>query len=332
MRSDSVPGVATAVSTTHVPLSGATWSHFFRVTGAAGGERRASRFAYVSPGYFDTLRIPVRSGRVFQDLDNARSRRVMVVNQSFVRSHLDGVNPVGATLRTLEEPGFPEITYEIIGVVGDTKYADLRDEDCWCPKTGESMAPIAYVPIAQNPSPFAWAPVIVRSRTPGAAIAGPIAERVARLAPGIAMHFGELRTRVRERLLNERVVAWLAGVFALLAMALVIVGLYGIVAYLATSRRNEIGIRLALGSTRGQIVALVLRENLWMMAAGIIIGLPLALGAMRAARALLYGLSPADGGTVASATCLLVAAGVLAAAIPAWHAARVHLADALRPE
>ncbi len=127
-------------------------------------------------------------------------------------------------------------------------------------------------------------------------------------------------------------VAWLAGVFAILAMALVIVGLYGIVAYLAASRRSEIGIRLALGSTRAQIVALVLRDNLWMMAAGIVIGLPLAVGAMRAARALLYGLSPTDGGMAAGATCLLAVAGVLAAAIPAWRAARVRLArrDALR--
>ena len=326
-----VPGVATAVSSTHVPLSGAMWSHFFRVTGAAG-KRRASRFAYVSPGYFETLRIPIRSGRDFQDLDNARSRRVMVVNESFVRSHLDGVDPLGATVRTLEEPGFPEITYEIIGVVGDTKYADLRDENCWCQKAGESMAPIAYVPIAQNPSPYAWAPVIVRSRTPAAAIAGTIAQRVERLSPGIAMHVSELKTRVHERLLNERMVAWLAGVFAILAMALVLVGLYGIVAYLAASRKSEIGIRLALGSTRAQIVALVLRDNLWMMAAGVVIGLPLALGAMRAARALLYGLSPTDGGMMAGATCLLAVAGVLAAAIPAWRAARVRLGDAMRSE
>ncbi|MET0212642.1 MAG: FtsX-like permease family protein, partial [Vicinamibacterales bacterium] len=212
------------------------------------------------------------------------------------------------------------------------KYADLRDENCWCPKAGESMAPIAYVPIAQNPSPYAWAPVIVRSRTPDAAIAGTIAQRVERLSPGVAMQVSELKTRVRERLLNERMVAWLAGVFAILAMALVIVGLYGIVAYLAASRRSEIGIRLALGSTRGQIVALVLRDNLWMMAAGIVIGLPLAGGAMRAARALLYGLSPTDGGMAAGATCLLAVAGGLAAAIPAWRAARVRLGDAMRSE
>ena len=146
------------------------------------------------------------------------------------------------------------------------------------------------------------------------------------------MHVVELKTQVRERLVNERMIAWLAGGFGILAMALVIVGLYGIVAYLAVSRRHEIGIRLSLGSTRAQIVALVLRDNLWMMAAGLVIGLPLAVGAMRATRALLYGLSPTDGGMVAGATCLLVVAGVLAAAIPAWRAAHVRLEDAIRSE
>ena len=139
------------------------WSHFFRVTGLAGNSRKTSRFAYVSPGYFDTLKIPIRAGRDFLDLDNARSQRVMLVNESFVQSHLGGLNPIGATLRTIAEAGFPETTYEIIGVVGNTKYADLREENCWCSSAGGSMPPIAFVPIAQNPSPYAWAPVIVRS-------------------------------------------------------------------------------------------------------------------------------------------------------------------------
>ena len=136
------------------------WSHFFRVPGAAD-KRRASRFAYVSPGYFDTLQIPLRSGRDFPALDNARSRARHGGQRELRAQPSRRGGSDRATLRTLAEPGFPEITYEIVGVVGDTKYADLRDENCWCPKAGESMAPIAYVPIAQNPSPYAWAPVIV---------------------------------------------------------------------------------------------------------------------------------------------------------------------------
>jgi predicted permease len=327
-----VPGVAAAASSTHVPLSGAMWSHFFRVTGAATGQRKASRFAYVSPGYFDTLRIPIRAGRDFRDLDNARGRRVMVVNESFVRSHLDGVGAIGATLRTLDEPGFPETTYEIIGVVGDTKYADLRDENCWCPKSGGSMAPIAYVPIAQNPSPYAWASVMVRSSTPLAGVTGTIAQRLGRLNPAMAIEFTELKTAIRARLVGERMVAWLAGAFAVLAMVLVIVGLYGIIAYLASSRRNEIGIRLALGSTRAQIVRLVLRDNVWVMVVGLAIGVPLAVAAMRGASALLFGLTPTDVPTVLGATCLLASAGVIAATLPAWRAARIRPNEALRSD
>ena len=327
----SVPGVAAAASSTHVPFSGGTWSHFFRVTGTAG-ERKASRFAYVSPGYFETLRIPLRAGRDFAEADNARSRRLMVVNESFVRSHLEGVNAVGATLRTLEEPGFPETAYEIIGLVGDTKYNDLRDEDCWCPKSGESMAPIAYVPIAQNPSPYAWAPVIVRSATPLAGVTGTIAQRVERLNPAIAVDLTELKTGIDARLVGERMIAWLAGAFAGLAMLLVIVGLYGIIAYLASSRRNEIGIRLALGSTRAQIVRLVLRDNVWVMAAGLGFGVPLAIAAMRGASALLFGLTPTDLPTVLGATCLLMSAGAMSAAFPAWRAARIRPNEALRSD
>ena len=328
----SVPGVAAAAASTHVPLSGSSWAHFFRVAGMAEDKRRVSRFAYVSPGYFATLKIPIRSGRDFSDLDGPRSRRVMLVNESFVQGHLAGTNPIGTTLRTLAEAGFPETTYEIIGVVGDTKYADLRGENCWCPAATESMAPIAYVPLAQNPSPYAWAPLIVRSSAGPAGITAAIGQRIGRLNPGIAFDFVQLKTQIRERLVGERMIAWLASTFGLLAMALVTVGLYGLIAYLAVSRRHEIGIRLSLGSTRAQIVGLLLRDNLRLMGAGLAIGLPLAVVAMRGAGTLLFGLSASNVPTVLWATSLLATAGLLAAALPAWRAARIRLNEALRSE
>ena len=326
----SVPGVVAAASSTHVPLNGSMWSHFFRVAGVAGGERKASRFAYVSPGYFETLEIPMKSGRTFDDRDNATSGRVLIVNESFVRSHLRGQPPMGAALRTLAEPGFPETTYEVIGVVGDTKYADLREENCWCDKASASMAPIAYVPIGQISSPYAWAPVIVRASGPPAAVTSTIARRIQRLDPAIATSFVELKALVRERLVRERLVAWLAGAFGFLALTLVVVGLYGIVAYRAATRRNEIGIRLSLGSTRAQIAALVLRDNLWLIGAGLAIGLPLAVAATRSADALLFGLAATDVPTVVGATSVLVAVGLLAAVVPAWRAAQTRPDVALR--
>jgi len=113
---------------------------------------------------------------------------------------------------------------------------------------------------------------------------------------------------------------------------MVTVGLYGIIAYLAVSRRNEIGIRLSLGSTRGQIVRLVLRDSLWPLAGGLVIGLPLAATVMRGASSLLFGLSPTDVTTMAVATAVLAASAVLAGSIPAWRAARVDPAIALRRE
>ena len=328
----SLPGVAAAASSTHVPLSGSMWSHFFRVRGARSDSREATRFAYVGPGYFETLRIPLRSGRGFQDLDTAGSHRVMVVNESFVRGHLDGRHPIGAAIQTLAEPGFPETTYEIVGVVGDTKYAELREEDCWCDVPGGSMSPIAYVPIAQNPSPYAWATVMVRSELPVDAIKAPIARRVAQVSPSIATSVVELRARVRERLAGDRIIAWLAGAFGVLATALVIVGLYGIIAYLTVSRRSEIGIRLSLGATRAGIAGLVLKDNLWLLGIGLTIGLPLAVIVMRSAGALLFELSPGHVPTVLGAASVLAAAGLLAGAIPAWRAARIRPEDALRAD
>jgi predicted permease len=315
----SVPGVAAAAAATIIPMSGDSWWHFFRIP-SLGDERQGSRFTYVSPGYFETLRIPIVSGRDFQRFDTANARRVMVVNEEFVRTHLRGRRAIGTAIRTEAEAGYPATTYEIVGVVGNTKYADLREE----------MPPIAFVPMAQNPGLQPWAPVIVRSNGRGSGTTTAIAQRVHALNPAAAVQFIDLKTQISERLVADRTTAWLAGAFGVLAIAMATVGLYGIIAYLAVSRRQEIGIRLSLGSTRAQIVMLVLRDSFWPLAAGLLIGLPLAAAAMRAASTLLFGLSPTDPPTMFGATALLAAAGALAGAVPAWRAARVDPGIALR--
>ena len=133
----------------------------------------------------------------------------------------------------------------------------------------------------------------------------PIVERVKRLNPALAIQFTELKSQIGDRLVAERTTAWLAGAFGVLAIVMVTVGLYGIIAYLTVSRRHEIGIRLSLGSTRAQIVMLVLRDSLWPLAVGLLIGLPLAAAAMRGASTLLFGLSPTDVTTMVGATAVL---------------------------
>ena len=160
----------------------------------------------------------------------------------------------------------------------------------------------------------------------------PIVDRVKRLNPALTIQFTALKSQIGDRLVAERTTAWLAGAFGVLAIVMVIVGLYGIIAYLAVSRRHEIGIRLSLGSTRAQIVMLVLRDSLWPLAAGLLIGLPLAAGAMRGASTLLFGLSPTDVTTMVGATVVLAVSAGLAGSVPAWRAARVDPAIALRSE
>ena len=316
----STPGIVAAASSTHVPLNGASWSHAFRLPSIAAEERRSSRWAYVGPGYFETLRIPFRLGRDINPFDTDTSRRVLVVNDAFVREHLKGVNPIGTTLRTFSEPGYPETTYEIVGVVEDTKYSDLR----------EGMPSIAFAPISQHPNLRPWASVIVRQDASVPGVMTEVRRRVARLNPGIAIQSTDLKRQVQDRLIGERTMAWLAGAFGVIAMTLASVGLYGVVAYLVSSRRNEIGIRLSLGSSRAQVIALVLRDTLWLLALGVVLGVPIALAVMNGVRPLVFGLPASSVDILTAAALVLGAAAGLAGCVPAWRASRLNPTTALR--
>jgi predicted permease len=328
----SLPGVEAAAASSRAPLEGGRWSHFFRLPDSGEDETKASRFAYVGPGYFKALRIPVLAGRDFDQHDHATSRRVLVVNDAFVRQHLRVAKAIGARVRTVAEAGYPEVTYEIVGVVGSTKDETLRDEDCMCDAKQDAMSPIAYVPIAQEPSLQPFFHVIARASGSAPELAKAIVRRFETIDPGVGVRVVELAPRIRALLSTERTVAWLAGSFGVLAIVLVVVGLYGVMAYLAVSRRSEIGIRLALGSTRARIVGLVCLDSLWLLAVGVIIGLPFAAGAMRSARTLLFGIAPTDLATLAGSTVLLTAAGAFAGSLPAVRAALLPPMAAIRDE
>ena len=159
-----------------------------------------------------------------------------------------------------------------------------------------------------------------------------ITQRVIRLNGGLLIRFMELRVQLAERLAGERMLAWLSGGFGMLALVLAAFGLYGIVAYLAGGRRNEIGIRLSLGSSRLQIIRLVMGDSVRLVIVGLAIGLPIAIALMRAASALLFGLSATDVGPLAAAVVFLALAAGIAALIPAWRASRLDPSSALRAE
>jgi predicted lysophospholipase L1 biosynthesis ABC-type transport system permease subunit len=191
--------------------------------------------------------------------------------------------------------------------------------------------PIAFVPIAQHPNLRPWANVLARTNGATAAITTALTQRIATLNPAITVKVGELRGQIRELITGDRLLAWLAGTMSALATALAAVGLYGLVAYLATLRRKEIGIRLSLGSSRGSIIGLMMRESGCLVGLGVAVGLSLAWLAMRGVAALVFGVSSAEALPALAALLLAVVAGV-SAGIPAWRASRLDPVSILRAD
>ena len=313
----SVPGVRSAAITTRVPLVGGSWEHGVRV----GAREGSSKFTWVSPDYFQTMEIPVVRGRNFGRDDTASSPRVAIVNETFVRQFLSG-NPIGQTLRTIQEPDYPSTLYEIVGVIPDTRYNDLRS----------ATPPMTFAPATQFPAQGPWGQVMIRSDLPPTAIAAAVKSTLAQKHPDVLAEFTDFQEQVRDGLMAERLMAMLSGFFGFLAVLLTTVGLYGVISYVVQMRRNEIGIRIALGATRGSVVGIVLRQTLLLLTVGIMAGLVLALVGARGAGSLLYGLQPNDPLTFAVATALLSVVALFAGFVPAYRASQTNPVVALRYE
>jgi predicted permease len=314
----SVPGVLNAATTTNVPLSGGSWEHGVHI----GSQEGNSKFTWVSPDYFETMGIPVISGRGFTQNDTASSPRVALVNETFIRRYLHGANPIGQTLRTSPEPDYPATVYEIVGVIPDTKYKDLRGQ----------TPPMTFAPALQFPNQGPWTSLMIHSNLNSAAVAAAAKRVIAANHPDVITQFADFQKEIRDGLVEERVMATLSGFFGLLAVLLAVVGLYGVISYIVAMRRSEIGIRMALGATRGNVVAIIVRQTLVLLTLGVGVGVILALAAVRSASSLLFGLQPNDPLTFAAATALLVTIALVASFLPARRASRVDPMVALRYE
>jgi putative ABC transport system permease protein len=209
-----------------------------------------------------------------------------------------------------------------VGVVADSKYRDIR----------EDFFPVAYVASQQDKKPDTNLPIVLRSSLTLDALTSSVERSVAEVNPAIGIQFSVMKTQVRDTLQRERLMASLSGFFGFLAAILATIGLYGVISYMVVRRRNEIGIRMALGADRRNVLALVMREAAALLAVGLVIGAGLSLLATRSASALLFGLKPHDPMTMAMAAISLAAVAAAASYLPAFRAARIHPTEALREE
>jgi predicted permease len=313
-----VPQVESAAMSTHVPLDGSSWTLGFNLNDVRG----SSKFTWVSTQYFETMQIAVLSGRDFTERDIESSPRVALVNQTFVRDYCGERNPIGKTITSVAEPNYPAATYEIVGVVRDTKYADLR----------EPVPPEVFGAAQQYPSEGPWGPIFIRSSAPMSIVIASVKEKLGRTYPVMKIEFQVFQTQIRDRLVIERLMAVLSGFFGVLAGGLAIIGLYGVMSYIVIQRRNEIGIRVALGAKRGQVISMVMLEAGALLLIGALIGASISLAAGRGAESLLFGLSSSDSLTLALAIVLLVMCGAVASFLPAYRASSTDPMVALRYE
>jgi predicted permease len=318
----TMPGISSVGFSTMPILKGYSWHNAILGEGFEGVPLEEQPFlSEVGPDYFATLGIPVIAGRAFTTQDVGPAK-YSVVNESFAREYFPGRDPIGQRFGLVNdmEPVRPET--EVIGVIADRKYSDLR----------ETPPPQAYFPYLRA-THFRFMNVYLRTQGDPRLIEDQLRERLHQFDPHVpTVELQTLDEQIGFSLRTERLVASLSAVFGGLATLLAVIGLYGVMAYVVTRRTREMGIRIALGAMRGSVVALVMREVLTLIGVGLAGGTVLALVLMQFVRSQLYGLNPHDPITLAAAACILSLAAGLAGLVPALRASRVDPVNALRQE
>jgi predicted permease len=313
------PSVQAAGISTESPISGNVGSNGIVVEGyqPRQGERMSCLNSDISTDFFRTLRIPFVAGRDFSDKDRAGAPKVTIVNETMAHYFFGNSNPIGKKIGMEKIPDM-----EIVGVVRDAKYTQLREE----------KARHFYIPIQQEPRLFE-ATLHVRAAADPAALTEMVRTQVKSLDPHLPLYgVKTLAMQIDDSLIPERLITWLSTIFGLLATLLAAVGLYGVVAFSVTRRTREIGVRIALGATPGNVLWLFLKQMAVLVGAGVIFGTAGALAATRLLSKMLYGVKPADPLAFIVAGALLIATATLAAYLPARRATRVDPMTALRYE
>ncbi len=321
-RMRATPGVAEAsMAVNVVPSPGGSRWDGIPLEGVVASPEHPVEFDVnsVGPGYFATLRIPVLSGREFDERDQAGAPRVAVINQTMARRYWPDQDPLGRRMWLGADTTAPSA--RIVGIVRDGKYRSLR----------EDPLPVVYWSALQETSPIMT--LILRTRSAPLALVGAVRRAVHDIDPGVPVFDARtLEAHVALASVRERLVATVSGLFAGLALALAAVGLFGLLAFTVARRTREIGVRLALGARPADVIRMVVGQGTVRVMIGAALGGVGAVAATRLLRSLLYGVGPADPLAFGGAALLLVVTGIAAAYFPARRAARVDPTVALRSE
>ena len=304
------PLLAGSRNTTPIFIQGRTYS---------SGQTDSVNRLVISADYFSTMGMSLQQGRGFTDHDDQNAPKVAVINETAVRKYFPNENPIGRRFgSTIETAG----QLEIVGVLRDAKYDSVRDP----------APPTMYVPYLQQPR---TPQTIFQLRTSGDPIAavGAIREAVRQIDPNLPlMDVSTQLDTVEKRLKQERIFAQAYTLFGGLALLLASIGLFGLMSYSVARRTNEVGIRMALGARARDVLTLVMRESMTLVAAGVVIGVVTAVAAGRLVTTLLFGLAATDTLTIATAVTVMFVVSGLAAYLPARRASRVDPLVALRYE
>jgi predicted permease len=327
-RLRAIPGIRSASRSEMTPISGSVWDSELIIEGytAKSSSDVTVNFNQVSPGYFETLGTAFVAGRDFDQHDTPQSPTVAIVNETFAKKYFAGRSPLRHTFQVHNGPT-ASAPIEIVGVVKDVKYSSLRED---VPPT-TYRAETQDRPGFSNPSPFTNFELRSAVSTPTDLIPA-VKAAMEEVNRDIALQFTPLARQVDESLTRERLLATLSGFFGGLALLLATIGLYGVMSYNVARRRNEIGIRMALGAEQARVLRMVLREVALLIGIGLIVGLGVALATTRFVASFLYGTKSNDPLTLSVAAGVLVLVAAIAGYLPARRASRLDPMTALREE